>query len=252
MHRHGGPGWWFFVPYIFCMSPVPKQILNKLEQQEICLYPIHLNREQRHRRKRMIKQGQYSRQNSMRGRTLPQSGVWNSRPSHTAWLQLYCGNGTVLCKGVDPTSAMQNADVILIHSSLIVLSQRAFIRRTLGHSLVRINMLDSGIKIDCTMAHCLKWAIPQRPGWVLITFLQKNNKTLMRPLDYSSLLHTCIAKHKVSNNYLKENLSVEQMWVMWAISRRELTLPIHQVACNISQLTTVLRQRGFTLTPLRQ
>ena len=56
-----------------------------------------------------------------------------------------------------------------------------------------------------------------------------------------------IAKHKVSNNYLKENLSVEQMWIMWAISRRELTLPIHQV--NISQLTTVLRHRGFTLTP---
>ena len=46
MHCHGGAGSWFFVPYIFCMSTVPKQILNKLEQQEICLYPMHLNREQ--------------------------------------------------------------------------------------------------------------------------------------------------------------------------------------------------------------
>ena len=61
---------------------------------------------------------------------------------------------------------MQNADVILIHSFLIILSQRAFIRRTLGHSLVRIRMLDSGIKLDCTLAHCLKWAMQQRPGWV--------------------------------------------------------------------------------------
>ena len=37
------------------------------------------------------------------------------------------------------------------------------------------------------------------------------------------------------------------MWVMWAIRQRELALPIHQV--HIAQLTTVLRQRGFTLTP---
>ena len=156
---------------------------------------MHLNREQRHRRKRMITRGQYSRQHSLRGKTLPPSSVWNSRPSHTAQLQLYYGNGTVLCKGVDPTSAMQNIDVILIHSSLILLSQRAFIRRTLGHSLVRIRMLDSGIRIDCALAHCLKWAIQQRPGWVLTTFLQKNNKTLVRPLDYSSLLLSAAHRH---------------------------------------------------------
>ena len=54
MHRHGGAGSWFFVPYIFCMSTVPKQILNKLEKQEISLYLMHLSKEQRHRRKRMI------------------------------------------------------------------------------------------------------------------------------------------------------------------------------------------------------
>ena len=120
---------------------------------------------------------------------------------------------------------MQNADVTLIHSSLIVLSQGASTLRTLGHSLARINMLDSGIKIDCTLAHCLKWVIQQRPGWVRITFLQKNNKTLVQPLDYSSLLH--IAKHKVSNDYLKEKRSVERRWIVWAIIRRELALPIH-------------------------
>ena len=124
---------------------------------------------------------------------------------------------TVLCKGVDPTSAMQNADVILVHSSLVILSQRAFLGQTLGNSVVRIRMLDSDIRLDCTLAHCLKWAIQQRSGWVLITFLQKNNKALVRPLDYSSLLH--ISKHKVPNQHLKDNLFVEQMWIMWAISR---------------------------------
>ena len=70
-HRHGGPGSRFLVPYILCMSPVPKQIQNKPEKQEICLYPVHLNREQRHRRKRMITRGHYSRQRSLRGKTLP-------------------------------------------------------------------------------------------------------------------------------------------------------------------------------------
>ena len=135
--------------------------------------------------------------------------VWNSRPSHTAQLQLYYGNGTVLCKGVDLTSAMQNADVILIHGSLSILSQRTFIRRTLGHSLVCIRMLDSGIRLDCTLAHCLMWAMQQRPGWVLITFLQNNNETPVQPMDYSSLQH--IAKNKVSNQYLKDSLSAEQM-----------------------------------------
>jgi len=84
MHHNGGPGSWFFIPYIFCMTQIPKQILNRLEQQEIKLYPMHLNKEQRHRRKRMVKRAQYSSLHSARGATLPQSGVWNSRPVHTA------------------------------------------------------------------------------------------------------------------------------------------------------------------------
>jgi len=84
MHRHGGPGSWFFVPYISCMIEIPRQILNRLEKQEIRLYPMHLNKEQRHRRKRMVKRAQYSSLHSARGATLPQSGVWNSRPVHTA------------------------------------------------------------------------------------------------------------------------------------------------------------------------
>ena len=37
------------------------------------------------------------------------------------------------------------------------------------------------------------------------------------------------------------------MWIMWAMSRQELALTIHQG--NISQLTTVLRHLGFILTP---
>ena len=89
---------------------------------------------------------------------------------------------------------MQNADGILIHSSRIILSQRDFIHRTIGHSLVCIRMLSSGIKLDCTLTRCLKWVIQQRPGWVLLTFLQRNNKTLVRPLDCSSLLHNAHRK----------------------------------------------------------
>ena len=159
---------------------------------------MHLNREQRHRRKRMIERGQYSRQHSLRGSTLPQGGVWRNWPSHTAQLQLYYGNGTVLCKDADPTSAMQNGDAVLIHSPPITPLERTFIRRTLGHSPVRIKMLDSGIKLDCTLAHCLKWVMQQQPGWVLITFLQKNNKTLVRPLDYTAAYHQAQGAYRVS------------------------------------------------------
>ena len=164
---------------------------------------MHLNREQRHRRKMMIKRGQYSRQHSLRGKTLPQSGVWNRRSSHTAQLQLYYGNGTALCKGVDPTSAMQNADVKLIHSSLIILSQATSLHQASARALSG-SYQDAGLGHQTrlhtgSLAHCLKcltsdkWAIQQGPVWVLITFLQKNNKALVRSLDYSSLLH--IAKH---------------------------------------------------------
>ena len=45
MHRHRGPGSWFFVPCIFCMTETPKQILNRLEQQAIQLHPMHLKKE---------------------------------------------------------------------------------------------------------------------------------------------------------------------------------------------------------------
>ena len=48
--------------------------------------------------------------------------------------------------------------------------------------------------MDCSMPHCLKWFIQQQPVWVLLSFLQKPHKTLMRLHNYSILLH--ITKHK--------------------------------------------------------
>ena len=249
MHRHGGPGSWFFVPYIFCMTEILKQILNRLEQQDIQLYPMHLNNEQRHRRKKMTKRGQYSSLHSARGWTLPQSGAWNSRPAHTARLQLYYGNGTVLSSGVDPTLALETADNILIHSSLLILSPGTHIQRTLGQAMLQCYMLEQGMDTaQYTLAQSLRWAIKQPPGWVFITFITRVHKTLQRPLEYADLLH--LARRKVSTNYLKATLLLNIiMWIMWGISRRELALPIHKM--NTTQLTTVLRCRGFTLTPDR-
>ena len=116
---------------------------------------MHLDQEHRHRRKRMIKRGHYVRLHSQQGNAPPQRGVRNSDSSHPAQVQLYCGNGTVLSKGVDPTSAMETADAMLVHSSIIIHSQPAYIRRPRGHSYGRIRMLNSGIGMDCTLAHCL-------------------------------------------------------------------------------------------------
>ena len=40
---------------------------------------------------------------------------------------------------------------------------------------------------------------------------------------------------------------LKPVWIIWAISRQELALPIHKM--RIAQLMTVLRHRGFALTP---
>ena len=150
--------------------------------------------------------------------------------------------------GVDPTLAIEKAENIVIHRSLLILSPLTHIQRTLGQAMVQCYMLEQSLDTaHCTLARSLRWAIKQPPGWVFITFIKRVHKTLQRPLEYVDLLH--LARHKVSTNYLKANLSVEHMWIMWAISRRELDLPIHKM--NTTQLSTVLRCRGFTLTPDR-
>ena len=53
MSRFGGPESWIFVPYIFSSLPVKKPMLLTLESSEVQLYPKHLNKEQRFRRKRL-------------------------------------------------------------------------------------------------------------------------------------------------------------------------------------------------------
>ena len=179
MHRHGGPGSWFFVPCIFCMTEIPKQILNRLGKQEIKLYPMHLNKEQRHRRKRMPKRAQYSSLHSARGATLPQSVAWNSRPAHTARLTLYCGNGTILSSGVNPTLAIEKSASMLIHSSLFALSPLTHIQRTPGQSMGQCYVVEQGEDTaQYTLARSLRLAIKQPPGWVLLTFITRVHKTL--------------------------------------------------------------------------
>ena len=89
----------------------------------------------------MAERAQYSSLHSARRATLPQSGAWNSRPVHTARLTLYYGNGIVLSSGANPTLAIEKAETILIHSSLIILSPRTHIQRTLGQSIVQCYMV---------------------------------------------------------------------------------------------------------------
>ena len=55
---------------------------------------------------------------------IPQSGAWNSRPAHTAWLELYYGNDKMISRGVDPALTLETAGNILIHSSVLILSPR--------------------------------------------------------------------------------------------------------------------------------
>ena len=157
-------------------------------------------------------------QQSARRRTLPQSGVWHRRPTHTARLELYYGNGAVLSRGVDPTLAFETSDNILIHSSLLILSPRTHIQQTLSNSIVHCYMLGQGMdNKQYTLWRSIRWAMKQPPGWVSITFVQRVHKTMKRSFEYTDLLK--IAHHKVSTSWLKAKLSVEHLWIMWAISR---------------------------------
>lgn len=155
----------------------------------------------------------------------------------------------MLSSGVDPTLALETAANILIHSSLRILSPRTHIQQTLGNSIVHCYMLGQGMdNKQYTLCQSLRWAIKQPPGWVSITFIQQVHKTMQRSFEYTDLLD--IARCKVSTDWMKDKLSVEHVWIIWAFSRRELALPIHRM--NINQLTTVLRNRGFTLTADRE
>ena len=101
---------------------------------------------------------------------------------------------------------------------------------------------------QCTVYRSIRWAIKQPLGWVSIAFEQRVHKTMQRSFKYTDLLEIVqIARRKVSINWLKANLSIEHLWIMWAISRRDLALPIHRM--NTTQLATELPIKGLTLTP---
>ena len=93
MSRNGGPGAWIFIPYIFSHIHVPNQIhvLLTLESREIQLYPKHLNKEQRYRRK-MVKQGRpVNPTHAARAALLPRAN-WNNRGATPVRLQLMHGS----------------------------------------------------------------------------------------------------------------------------------------------------------------
>ena len=87
MSRNGGPGAWIFIPYIFSHIPVKKQILLTLESREIQLYPQHLNKEQRWRRKMVNKGRPVNPTHAARAAYLPRAN-WNNRGATPVRLQL--------------------------------------------------------------------------------------------------------------------------------------------------------------------
>ena len=135
MSRQEGPGSWVMVPYIFSSLRVKKQIMLTPESKEIQLYPKHLNKEQRYRRKR-VKAGTGSVKHAERARALPQSR-WKHRGNAPVRLQLMYGS-TATPNVVDPgpTEAFNSAQSVYIHSSLLSITDRVLIQRHLGKSEV--------------------------------------------------------------------------------------------------------------------
>ena len=78
------------MPYIFSSLRVPKQLTLALESKEIQLYPNHLNKEQRYRRKR-VKAGTGAAKHAERACGLPHTR-WKHRGNAPVRLQLMYGN----------------------------------------------------------------------------------------------------------------------------------------------------------------
>ena len=132
MSRNGGPGAWIFIPYIFSHIPVKKRILLALESREIQLYPEHLNKEQRWRRK-MVKKGRpVNPIHAARAALLPRAN-WHNRGAAPVRLQLMHGSGsTPNLVATDLESEFGTAQSLLFHTSLLHLANRVAILRALA------------------------------------------------------------------------------------------------------------------------
>ena len=164
MSRMGGPGSWFMVPYIFSSIRVPKQLILALESKEIHLYPKHLNKEQRYRRKR-VKTGTGSAKHAERAGDLPRTR-WKHRGNAPVRLQLMYGStDTPNVVGTDPTEAFTAAMSIYIHSSLLAIADRVPIQRHLGKSEVVCLALESGDRYSGSLNSALRWS-SRYQGWL--------------------------------------------------------------------------------------
>ena len=117
MSRNGGPGARIFIPYIFSHMPVQKQILLTLESSDIQLYPKHLNKEPRWRRK-VVKTGRPVNPFAMAA-FLP-SANWHNRGATPVRLQLMHGSeSTPYGVATDLESAFGTAQSLLVRTSLL-------------------------------------------------------------------------------------------------------------------------------------
>ena len=149
MSRHGGPAARIFIPYIFSHIPVPKQILLTQESREIQLYPKHLNKEQRYRRK-MVKKGRPvnptgpTQCHAARAALLPSANC-NNRGETPVRLQLMHGSRlTPNVVATDLESVVSSAQSLLVYTSLLQLANRVAILRALGKSEVHCLHSETG------------------------------------------------------------------------------------------------------------
>ena len=241
MLRHGGPGAWIFVPYIFSHAPIPKQILLTLESQEIQLHPKHLNKEQRHKQT-MVKKGRpVNPAHAARAALLPRANS-NNRGETPVRLQLMHGSGlTPDVVATDLESAASSAQSLLVHASLLQLASRVAILRALGKSEVHCMQSDTGEQVVGSPRSALRWELHGK-GWFEIRLILKVRRTMVHDAEYEELLW--IVSHKLPGTFMFTNLSVDSLWRCWLM--HQLGVHIHKQ--NVEQLRQVLRRKGFTLT----
>ena len=154
-------------------------MLLTLESRETQLYPKHLNKEQRFRRKG-VKTGRAGKSIHAAGvRDLP-SASWRYRWSVPMRLQLMYGSTSASnVVATDITEAFSTANTVYVHSSLLSITDRVQLQRHLGKS--EFVCLDSGTgeQVAGSLNLALRW-VSHRQGWFQVAFIIKVRHTMIQ------------------------------------------------------------------------
>ena len=181
MSRHGGPGAWIIIPYIFSHIPVPKQILKTRVARNPALPEAP--------EQRAAIQTETGGERTTCEPCACCAGLfranWNNRGEKPDRLQLMHGSGSApnaVATGLE--SAFSSAQCLLVFTSLLQLTNRVAILRTLGKSEVHCLHPVSGEQRTGSLRSALRWESHQQ-RWFEIWFILKVRHMMVHDAEYN-------------------------------------------------------------------